>query len=41
MLDVQPTAFFTRTYDEALDLVEAARSYLNASPASTSSRADR
>jgi hypothetical protein len=26
MLDVQPTGFFTRTYDEALDLVEAARS---------------
>jgi regulator of CtrA degradation len=28
-LDAQPTAFFSRTYDEALDLVEAARSYLS------------
>lgn len=28
-LDTQPTAFFSRTYDEALDLVEAARSYLS------------
>jgi regulator of CtrA degradation len=27
-LDAQPTAFFSRTYDEAIDLVEAARSYL-------------
>jgi regulator of CtrA degradation len=29
VLDAQPTAFFSRTYDEALDLVEAARSYLS------------
>ena len=29
VLDTQPTAFFSRTYDEALDLVEAARCYLN------------
>jgi len=29
-LDAQPTAFFSRTYDEALDLLEAARSYLSA-----------
>ncbi len=29
VLDTQPTAFFSRTYDEALDLVEAARSYLS------------
>lgn len=28
-LDAQPTTFFSRTYDEALDLVEAARSYLS------------
>ena len=28
VLDAQPTAFFSKTYDEALDLVEAARSYL-------------
>ncbi len=28
ILDAQPTAFFSRTYDEAVDLVEAARSYL-------------
>jgi len=28
-LDARPTAFFSRTYDEALDLVEAARSYLS------------
>jgi len=29
VLDTQPTAFFSRTYDEALDLLEAARSYLS------------
>ena len=29
VLNTEPTAFFSRTYDEAIDLVEAARSYLN------------
>jgi len=29
ILNAQPTAFFSRTYDEALDLLEAARSYLS------------
>jgi regulator of CtrA degradation len=29
ILDAQPTTFFSRTYDEAIDLVEAARSYLS------------
>jgi regulator of CtrA degradation len=28
-LDAQPTAFFSRTYDEAIELVAAARSYLS------------
>ena len=29
ILDAQLTTFFSRTYDEAIDLVEAARSYLS------------
>lgn len=29
VLSAEPTAFFSRTYDEAVDLVEAARSYLS------------
>jgi len=29
VLDAHPTAFFSKTYDEALDLVEAARAYLS------------
>lgn len=29
VLDAHPTAFFSRTYDEALDLVESARAYLS------------
>ena len=29
VLDAHPTAFFSKTYDEALDLVESARAYLS------------